>query len=299
MKQIPAQPDDAIALANLRAAAMKPSLEALGRYDEQRVRERFLKTFTPEDTVKIMVEGQLAGFYVLRTLPDHLLLDHLYLTPACQGKGIGTTLLQELIASANTQQLPIRVGALRDSPANRFYQQQGFKKTHEESFDIYYERLPAPQISLALLADHPDAVATVAQWYFDEWVQGRPGTSAQQVKAKLAKSVQRNSPPLLLLAMSDQQVIGAAELKLREMETLPELEHWIGGVYVDPTHRGEGLARRLVEDLKHRAAEMGIRQLYLQTENLTGGLYLSCGFTPMQTVTYRGLRVLVMVCELT
>lgn len=41
-------------LADIRAAAMQPSLEAVGRFDANRVRSRFLDTFVPNDTTVIV-----------------------------------------------------------------------------------------------------------------------------------------------------------------------------------------------------------------------------------------------------
>jgi hypothetical protein len=37
-------------LAELRAKAMKPSLQNIGRFDEDRVRNQFLETFNPLET---------------------------------------------------------------------------------------------------------------------------------------------------------------------------------------------------------------------------------------------------------
>lgn len=299
MQRLPAQPEDAQILADLRAVAMKPSLEAIGRYDEQRVRARFLDTFVPTDTTKLIIDQQLIGFYVIRKQTAHWVLDHLYLIQDKQGQHIGGTLMQEWLAAADQEGVLVRVGALRNSPANRFYQKHGFVLTHETSLDCYYERQPASSLRFALLADHPAAVTIVARWYYDEWIKGRPGTTLAQVEAKLALSNHRNTAPLLLLTFLADTLAGAAELKIREMDIFPDYEHWIGGVYVDSAYRGSGIARQMVENLKARARTMGIRQLYLQTEDPNGGLYAHCGFKPLQSVEYRGHQVLVMQCELT
>ena len=40
-------------LADIRVAAMRPSLEAAGRFDPVRARRRFRDTFEPSDTYKI------------------------------------------------------------------------------------------------------------------------------------------------------------------------------------------------------------------------------------------------------
>ena len=50
---------DAHELAELRARAMKPGLQQVGRFDEERVRSRFLDSFVPQDTKKIIIEGVL------------------------------------------------------------------------------------------------------------------------------------------------------------------------------------------------------------------------------------------------
>ena len=77
MEYIKSTSQDGNELAEIRTSAMKPSLEALGRFDDNRVRSRFLETFNPEDTFKITEANELMGFYVVRFKEDHCYLDHL------------------------------------------------------------------------------------------------------------------------------------------------------------------------------------------------------------------------------
>jgi len=126
-------------LAELRIAAMRPSLEAVGRFDPDRARSRFLDNFHRDATRKIEVGGTLAGFYVLKDNADHLYLDHMYIRPELQGNGLGSMILKDIIVEAQERGLPLRLGALRGSRSNRFYQSHGFVQTHEEEWDIYYE----------------------------------------------------------------------------------------------------------------------------------------------------------------
>lgn len=136
----PTSPDDAEELVALRIAAMRESLERLGRFDPVRARERFLSTFSPEHTRHLVVESRRVGFVVLRPAPDHLLLDHLYIHPSHQGKGIGATVLAALFAQADAQDKPMRVGALRESDSNRFYLRHGFELVEQGEWDNYYVR---------------------------------------------------------------------------------------------------------------------------------------------------------------
>lgn len=136
-----AQESDFDALIALRIEAMHESLERIGRFDPVRAHERFRAGFSPEHTRHIEVAGERVGFFVV--VPDGqrgLLLEHLYLQPKAQGSGVGTKVLQHLFAMADAQGLALRVGALRESDSNRFYQRHGFILVERGEFDNYYVR---------------------------------------------------------------------------------------------------------------------------------------------------------------
>ena len=139
----PASSEDAEDLVALRIVAMRPSLEQLGRFNPQRARDRFLASFTPAYTWHLVVEGRRVGFVVVRPQAGHLLLDHLYVTPAHQGEGIGAAAIAVVLANADAQRMPVRVGALRESDSNRFYARHGFELVEETEWDNYYVRAPA------------------------------------------------------------------------------------------------------------------------------------------------------------
>ena len=131
---------DADALVALRIAAMRASLEHLGRFDPQRARDRFLATFEPRHTRHVLVDGERVGFVVLRPQGDEWLLDHLYVLPVHQGRGVGAAVLRDVLAHADAHGQALCVGALRESPANRFYLRHGFALVHRTEFDNHYRR---------------------------------------------------------------------------------------------------------------------------------------------------------------
>ena len=88
-------------LLALRIAAMRESLERLGRFDPERARSRLRATFRPEYTRAIELEGKRVGFYALRPDGDGLRLDHLYLHPSSQARGLGGCTLRRLLAQAD------------------------------------------------------------------------------------------------------------------------------------------------------------------------------------------------------
>ena len=135
---VAAHADDGEELVALRIAAMRDSLMRIGRFDPQRARQRFLSGYSPAHTRHIALAGKRVGFVVVKPEPNALLLDHLYLHPDSQGRGLGAIVLSRVIAEARAQGLPLRVGALRDSDSNRFYLRHGFKLVGQEQFDNYY-----------------------------------------------------------------------------------------------------------------------------------------------------------------
>ncbi len=77
------------ALAALRIAAMRESLERVGRSDPDRARQRLRATYAPQDPLAILLDGTRIGFYTLRRDDGALKLDHLYIAPGRQGMGVG------------------------------------------------------------------------------------------------------------------------------------------------------------------------------------------------------------------
>lgn len=136
----PALAEDAQALASLRVVAMRASLERIGRFDPQRARTRFLADYAPEHTRHVVTAAGRVGFVVLRRQRREMLLEHLYLVPAAQGQGLGSAVLRVLFAEADIDALAMRVGALRGSPANRFYRRHGFELVEQARWDSYYVR---------------------------------------------------------------------------------------------------------------------------------------------------------------
>lgn len=96
------EPDELQELIDIRLAAMKPSLVAIGRYDPKRATERFVSSYDPAVTNCIVLSGQIIGFYVLIHHDDHLLLNHLYIQPESQGQGYGSLVLDAVKQEASS-----------------------------------------------------------------------------------------------------------------------------------------------------------------------------------------------------
>ena len=141
---------DAEALVALRIAAMRESLERIGRFDLVRARDRFLDGFEPVYTQHIEWQGKRVGALVVKPQAARLVLDHLYIHPDQQRQGIGGAVLAHVFARADAEGKSVHLRSLKDSDSNRFYLRHGFELLGQGEFDNYYVRAANTQAVVAL-----------------------------------------------------------------------------------------------------------------------------------------------------
>jgi GNAT superfamily N-acetyltransferase len=126
-------------------------------------------------------------------------------------------------------------------------------------------------LNFEFLVDKQEAIPIVAKWYFEEWGYNVPGNFIQKSIDRITSKVNREQPPLHILAVEDEKVLGVAQLKLHEMDIYPDREFWLGGLFVTPKSREKGVGLGLAKKIATIATDFGVKELYLQTEALDGG----------------------------
>jgi len=149
-------------------------------------------------------------------------------------------------------------------------------------------------MKLDLLGYNKKAIPIIAQWYFDEWGYLAQENSIEKALQNLQTYLNTDKIPLMVIAKNEQEILGTAQLKYREMSIYPEKEHWLGGVYVSKDHRGKRVAEKIILEVISIAKKLAVQKLFLQTENLSGGLYARMGWKPIEKVNYHRRNVLVM-----
>jgi GNAT superfamily N-acetyltransferase len=143
----PATTADVEPVADLRAEVMRPDLERLGRYDDHRVRQRLRDGFSTDHTSIVLVGRKFAGSVTVRpTEQGGRWLEHFYLHPNHQGRGLGTAVLRHVLAEADEAGEPVRLDVLQGSAARRLYERHGFVLEREDPIDVYLVR-PVPVVS--------------------------------------------------------------------------------------------------------------------------------------------------------
>lgn len=111
---------------------MRPDLERLGLWDRDWARQRFLDTYIPANTDVIEVDGRPVGSIAVRPAADAQWIEHFYLDPALQGRGIGGQVLRHTM-DKHRDDRPFRLAIDRGSAAQRLYERAGFTYLHDDS----------------------------------------------------------------------------------------------------------------------------------------------------------------------
>lgn len=135
-------PGDFEAVLALRIRALRPDLERLGRFSPERARERLAADFVPQHARHVLWDGERVGYLNLQPEgEDALRLVHLYLDPAAQGRGIGSTAMRWVLQQADVAQRSLHVTALQGSRAVAFHLRHGFAEVAQDALDVHLVRV--------------------------------------------------------------------------------------------------------------------------------------------------------------
>ena len=148
-------------------------------------------------------------------------------------------------------------------------------------------------VEVALLADRPGLIPTVAGWIFDEWGRLWPGTTPEALRADVAACCGRDALPLALVACEGAACVGTASLRAHSDGFPPALTPWLVRVYVPPEARGRGVGAGLVRAAEETARALGAPRLYLCTPDRQA-FYARLGWSADGRATYHDQAVTVM-----
>nr|WP_042438642.1 GNAT family N-acetyltransferase [Sanguibacter keddieii] len=129
-------------MVELRAEVLRDDLERLGRYDPHRVRQRMRDGYLPASTRVVLEDDVEVGCVAVRIEDDARWLEHFYLAPDVQGRGIGGRVLRTVLAEEDPR--PFRLNVLQGSPARRLYERHGFTVDSQDDVDVFMTRADRP-----------------------------------------------------------------------------------------------------------------------------------------------------------
>ena len=124
-------------LYQLHATAIRPSVEATWGWDDAFQQALFRSRWNPAKTQVVMVDGKMVGTLRLVENQDEIFLALIEIHPDHQNCGLGTTIVQDILAEAHQRSLPVLLHVLKTNQgARRLYERLGFAiiETREERY---------------------------------------------------------------------------------------------------------------------------------------------------------------------
>ena len=125
--------DDYAFLYQLHVAAMREYVEATWGWQVEWQQEYFARKFDPENRQIIQINDQDAGVISVEQRVDELYIALIEILPAFQRRGVGTSIVRQLIKTAHSNSLPVTLHVLKtNAPARRLYERLGFAIVKDE-----------------------------------------------------------------------------------------------------------------------------------------------------------------------
>ena len=139
----PASQDDKPFVRGVNRQAYEELIVRLyGEWDERAQDSYFDQKWERADFEVVEVAGERIGAIWTTEDGDHLRLHEIFLLPDWQGRGIGSGLVKQELATARRLGKPLRLSVLRGNRARALYERLGFAVTEETETKVWMEARP-------------------------------------------------------------------------------------------------------------------------------------------------------------
>jgi GNAT superfamily N-acetyltransferase len=154
-----------------------------------------------------------------------------------------------------------------------------------------------PSMKIKHLAEHPDAIPTLAAWVYDQWGHWMsPNTTPETLRREFSRRTVPGQIPETFVAVEDGEPLGTASLVAHDLAERMDLSPWLAAVYVAPEFRNRGVGSALVQAVMDEALALGVEELYLFTPDKMS-FYGCLGWKVLELREHHGTDVTVMVYE--
>lgn len=134
--------EDFIFARNLYFLTMRGMIEQLFGWDREREERNFAGFFKVSEVRIITADEESVGWIQEQVEDRTINLGSFYVIPEMQRRGIGTKVLNILLASAADEAKAVTLAVVKINPARYFYEKRGFRITHEDLHKFYMRADP-------------------------------------------------------------------------------------------------------------------------------------------------------------
>ena len=139
----------------------------------------------------------------------------------------------------------------------------------------------------------PEHIPEIARWVFNEWGHFDPTNSLDATISRLYARTNDDRLPIAFVAIDSSIPVGCVSIKFDDMKIRPNLNPWLGSLFVVPHMRKMGIGSALVQRAIDFSVNSGILTIYLWTE-VAVDFYKHFGFREKESVDYLNQHATIM-----
>ena len=133
------EPDACFAYEVRESSMRQYVVETWGEWDEDEVRRQIAEDIRLTRLSVVELDRKPVGILRVDDQPEHVDIDQMFLQREHQRKGLGTVLLQRILARARQRRVPVRLWVLRVNPARTLYERVGFSVFEETAASLHLQ----------------------------------------------------------------------------------------------------------------------------------------------------------------
>jgi len=161
------------------------------------------------------------------------------------------------------------------------------------------------KIALVPISESPFGGDLALRWALELWGDHIPNYSRQDWVDFYSNTTNSNyeewtgkGQELVYIALRGEEIVGTIALvDFDDLEEFRHLSPWVAAFIVNPNLRREGIGSEILLSLEERVRALGIKILYLWTEDQSG-FYAKRGYTLISAAKFESLDIGVMQKEL-
>jgi GNAT superfamily N-acetyltransferase len=107
----------------------------------------------------------------------------------------------------------------------------------------------------------------IANWQYECWGQ-KHGDTKEFLRKTFENSICGNRIPQIIIATENGELRGYCWINMfDDLLEYPNIYPWLANLYIDKPHRGKGIARRILDYIPTAMKNLGITELFLNTDH--------------------------------
>lgn len=141
---------------------------------------------------------------------------------------------------------------------------------------------------------HVQLIEQIVNTLHAEWHELASWNDMSNIRQRLIARITAPSPQSVACFVDDNgQLLTTASIILNELTNIPNATWWMGEIITEPSARGKGIGRQLIEQLYDKFKQCSDESLYLYTPDMQA-LYRRMGWIDVQQTIANDEQVTVM-----